>query len=164
MAWENKVYNIYKRVFKNYEYDKNTLSPINLKKLCATLNITLIPYDNKSELNYISVDGFSKMKNNKFYIFFNKNKHQHRIKFTIAHEIGHILLNHFNDISTIIANSGIDEQKEWEANMFARLLLAPPKITTKLKDEEIAEKLNISKEMAKIVSKMKYKDYHYLYE
>lgn len=47
------------------------------------------------------------------FIFFNKNKHKHRIKFTIAHELGHIMLNnHFNNISIpLITKFGIDEQK-----------------------------------------------------
>lgn len=157
MTWENKVYNIYKRKFHNVSFK----FPVNVFALCNHLKIKIIDYNNISDLTYISKDGFTKYKNNKYYIFLNKDIPEKRQRFTIAHELGHIFLGHFKcgNFPFLIANSGIDEQKEREANLFARLLLAPPKLTVYLKDDEVAKTLNISDDMAKIVNKLKYKDF-----
>ncbi|MFR4987352.1 MAG: ImmA/IrrE family metallo-endopeptidase [Lachnospirales bacterium] len=53
--------------------------------------------------------------NNKYLIFYNNNDNRGRIRFTIAHELGHYFLNHteHNDIN------------EKEADCFARNLLCP---------------------------------------
>lgn len=52
-----------------------------------------------------------------------------RIRWTLAHEIGHIVLGHFNYDETFLLRGGLDEQKysvlELEANAFAAELLAP---------------------------------------
>ncbi|KIV57537.1 hypothetical protein TS65_09985 [Aneurinibacillus migulanus] len=60
-----------------------------------------------------------------------------RIRWTIAHELGHFILRH-NEITdkTIIARNSLSKHEydafEKEANCFARTLLAPPKVITAL--------------------------------
>ena len=157
--WKNKVYKFYANfIFKNglLKYPLNTL------EICKKMNINIIEYDNNSKCCYISKDGFSKFKNNKYYIFLNKENSCDRKKFTISHELGHIILNRFKDNDPLIAHCGINEQKEWEANMFARLLLAPPHLTYNLDKKEISKKLKISKTMSEIVFEYKEIDYNNL--
>lgn len=157
--WKNKVYKFYINfVFKNglLKY------PLDILEICKKMNINIIEYDDSSKCCYISKDGFSKFKNDKYYIFLNKNNSNNRKKFTISHELGHIILNHFKDNEPLIAHCNIDEQKEWEANMFARLLLAPPHITYKLDKKEISKKLKISKQMSDIVFEYRKMDYNNL--
>lgn len=52
----------------------------------------------------------------RFLIVYNDSKIKTRIRFTIAHEIGHIVLGHKES----------NEETESEANFFARQLLVPP--------------------------------------
>lgn len=63
-------------------------------------------------------------------IYVNKDDIPARKRFTVAHEIGHIILHHplnekpFEKIDYRGANSTFD-RKEWEANRFAAALLMP---------------------------------------
>ena len=77
------------------------------------------------------ISGFLLRANGRHTIFLNKNDPVNRKRFTIAHEIGHLQLNHLESgekASTIFRNSatsqGIDE-KEIAANAFAAELLMP---------------------------------------
>ncbi|WP_328801993.1 ImmA/IrrE family metallo-endopeptidase [Paenibacillus sp. LX16] len=81
--------------------------------------------------------------------YYQKSKHQYlilyndtvdnvgRVRWTIAHELGHFILKH-NEISakTIIARNSLTKKEyiafESEANCFARTLLAPPKVISAL--------------------------------
>jgi Zn-dependent peptidase ImmA (M78 family) len=56
-------------------------------------------------------------------IGYNKSQHQHRQRFTVAHEIGHLLLGHTSGSFILDLNSGKPE--EIEANQFAAELLMP---------------------------------------
>lgn len=70
-----------------------------------------------------SNDGFAVKSRQKTAIFINPTIiSPQRIRFTIAHELGHILLGHLN-MDTCTQN---DDEKEWQANVFASRLLAPP--------------------------------------
>ncbi|SKA63547.1 protein of unknown function [Succinivibrio dextrinosolvens DSM 3072] len=54
---------------------------------------------------------------------------QHRARFTIAHEFGHIMLNHFSEISLNRGSEGEIKtfcNSEWQANEFAGWLLVDP--------------------------------------
>lgn len=67
-----------------------------------------------------------------------------RQRFTIAHELGHILLHHFN---SNLSNEYIEK----EANMFAIRLLAPTCIIKELNIntvDQLAKTFNISAEAA----------------
>ena len=63
-------------------------------------------------------------------IYVNQNDIPQRQRFTISHEIGHIILHHqvgegeFKMVDYRGANNSYD-QKEWEANAFASALLMP---------------------------------------
>ena len=79
-----------------------------------------------------SDDGFTIKKGCKFFIFLNDRKPKNRIRFTIAHELGHIESGHLDKINclglTMTAHYDNDSQSvifENEANSFARNLLAP---------------------------------------
>ena len=71
-----------------------------------------------------------------------------RIRWTIAHELGHFILKH-NEITnkSIIARSSLTEEEyeifEKEANCFARTLLAPPPVITNLGKIDIYDIANI---------------------
>lgn len=65
-------------------------------------------------------------------ILYNKNHHIHRIRWTIAHELGHLFLDHRCH----------SDGNEWAANRFARYLLMPLPV---LKQLGIVEPYHISK-------------------
>lgn len=77
-----------------------------------------------------------------------------RIRFSIAHEIGHIILEH--PFVTCIARNGYVEKRNYgsyevEANTFAQCLLLPtPMITINDTIESLSQKFDVSKEVAKI--------------
>lgn len=110
--------------------------PVNLKKICDINHYTLFAYstleESLQEYAYNeSDDGFSVLtKFNglyKYFIYYNDlgNSHE-RIRFTIAHEIGHIRLGHHE-------NKEIPyEEAESEANHFAKYLLSPHPVSDKL--------------------------------
>lgn len=79
-----------------------------------------------------------------------------RIRWTIAHELGHFILKH-NELSarTIVARNSLSDEEyeifEKEANCFARTLLAPPGVITSLGIEDptmLSELCGISFEAA----------------
>ena len=81
-------------------------------------------------------------------IAYNKNHHVHRQRFTVAHEIGHLLLGHINFSSDNKPN----EDEEKEAQIFASELLMPlDLLKNDLKSgcidmDELAKKYWVSKE------------------
>lgn len=82
--------------------------------------------------DYINInDGRSyKYDDNAYFIVYNDSKPHKRIRFTIAHELGHILLGHLEDSITEIDRGGISaelyEELENQADVFAGNFLAPP--------------------------------------
>lgn len=103
-------------------------------------NITVVGTDLKK------LDGFTLKKDENYLLAYdNVNFHEHRIRFSIAHEIGHILLGHFN--SSCVDDDYYRRIKDKEANVFAGTLLMPSKILY-LKNAknkfEIADELSVS--------------------
>lgn len=109
--------------------------PIDVFKLCKDMNITVIPYSDLSPKEQIaaytaSQDGFfSEIEDvNSAYlvIFYNDTMMNERIRFTILHEIGHIVLGHkeHSDVA------------EAEANFFAKYAIAPPPIVDTIHPED----------------------------
>lgn len=76
----------------------------------------IIPVNMFGTINY----DFNK---NKYIITINKDHHPNRQRFTVAHELGHYMLNHGNKIDTLYQN--MNELDEIEANKFADELLIP---------------------------------------
>lgn len=65
-----------------------------------------------------------------YLIVYNNQKPATRIRFSLAHELGHIVLGHLNDARTELERGGLDDVTyhilEGEANTFAGNFLAPP--------------------------------------
>lgn len=77
-----------------------------------------------------NISGFLVRSDHQHTIFLNKKEPMNRKRFTIAHEIGHLKLNHLSneETSTIFRDSTSSEgihQKEVTANAFAAELLMP---------------------------------------
>ena len=120
------------------------------------LDIYVYPYIGLSILNYynLKVKLFSDPVNEAFVesniIHINKNFSRTRGRFTIDHELGHILLNHENLTHTVhIENNNIEE---YRANIFARGLLMSAVVLKELnciEPEDIANLCNVSLQSAK---------------
>lgn len=86
-----------------------------------------------------------------------------RRRWTLAHELGHILLNHLtiSNNTKIFRNNLSDEEYEWmeiEANRFASLLLANPIILYKLKIKSTNDIMKICK-LSEEASNYRFSDY-----
>lgn len=84
-----------------------------------------------------SEDGAAVSQGSRYIIFYNELKWKQRIRFTIAHEMGHIFLNHHREsgIPILMAGGVGDDQYhrlEHEADCFARNLICPAYHTNKL--------------------------------
>lgn len=123
-----------------FKYNVDRL-PVAMKKLCKDMNLLCYSYEDGKELieryklqPFTINDGFSKIIKNRYLIFYNETIQPHaRKRFTVAHEIGHIVLGHLTQDSTA-CRSGVslwnrtgDEPNPMEAaaNVFASRLLAP---------------------------------------
>lgn len=101
--------------------------PVEPEDICRKLGI----FFQEDRLNK-SKEGCSFKEDGKYGILINNRvKNERRKKFTFAHEIGHIQLNHLKDIKYImclsedIENYKTDKTKEAEANRFASELILP---------------------------------------
>lgn len=156
------------------------------RNLIKKFNITKYPIDLLNILDiknykYIEVNNWENNinallihKNNCIYLAVNGNHHDHRKRFSIAHEIGHLILNHdltyykreitFDDIPFSVIKEHIQVEKylETEANIFAGEILVPLNILkqefNKLPyksdmakmSEELSKVFNVSKEVISI--------------
>lgn len=109
--------------------------PINLNVIIKYYNIRVIFYSHSKLYKIfnpekISEDGFATVINGQKTIFINDNIHTRgRRRFTLGHELGHVLLNHTLD-DIIVPRKTYeydDEMKplEMQANVFSRDILAP---------------------------------------
>lgn len=115
-----------------------TCVPISGFEIAVKMRIKVTQYSAYSkEIRAIllkeSLDGFSMMVDNKWYIFYNDEKSYRRINFTIMHEIGHIVLDHTED----------SELAKKEADFFAKFALAPPVLIHRMKLETVEEVYDI---------------------
>lgn len=135
--------------------------PVNLGTICKHYKIKTIPYSKFTLWSMVDPhakegDGFSLKFENQYFIVFNDSIHHlGRTRFTLAHELGHILLGHVEEI-TFYRNNEIDSdtnEQETQANIFARDLLMPAAILAALDvhtPEEIGDLCNISLQSAQI--------------
>ena len=103
---------------------------VNLAKIINHYGIYLIRYSESDYINRHSSpneDGFSRLIDCKPVIYYNDKKPIYRARFTLAHEIGHILLGHLANGETLHRNTEYDvlDVKEQQANVFARDILMP---------------------------------------
>ncbi|UZQ85085.1 ImmA/IrrE family metallo-endopeptidase [Thermoclostridium stercorarium] len=162
MYWErfenNRDYQIRNKAIKLLEMLKiDTSSAIDISKVIKLM---------KEDITWKIVDldglpGFTcyNRKKNKYKIFLDEETSERcleRIIFTMAHELGHIVLGHFNagkyDDSTCITNRRLEE----EANIFADELLMPTShiINKNMTPEQICKTYLVSESAAR--NKIKY--------
>lgn len=95
--------------------------PIKITKLCSELGIQVKLYSPKDRN-----DGMSLILDGHPVIFVAKNVAPARQRFTIAHELGHILLGHVGQYALVNREPALgDNPIEQAANVFASRLLAP---------------------------------------
>lgn len=121
--------------------------PINIVGLCRNLGIPVKYYAPKDDN-----DGKSLFVNGTPVILVSKDCSVQRKRFTIAHELGHILLGHVGKYKLVNREpSPCDNPIESEANVFASRLLAPACVLwgCKVKSaDDIAKLCNISRQAA----------------
>ncbi len=112
-----------------------TSLPVSLTQLGTRLDIRLYRYSQNAGLirdtdlaELLGADGFSLQgPSGRLMVFFNDSRDHHRIRFTVAHEYGHILLGHVDRklCSRGALISAGNAAQERDANIFASRLLAP---------------------------------------
>ena len=135
--------------------------PVNLGDIADHYNLKIILYSetNLTQLfkeDVLHGDGFVIKNRLEKQIFINDAIHnRNRRRFTLAHEIGHAVLDH--DLSVLnFRNSEIDSQtdiQEVQANVFARDILMPATVLAALNihtPEQIMKLCHISYESARI--------------
>lgn len=144
-------------ISKAYEIlilQKNLNFPIDVFNLKTNFNVKILSFSELSNISGYSIndiiklsdgsDAFKYEKDNVVLIVYNdKIKNSNRIRWSIAHEYGHIILNHKDQA----------DQNEIEANFFAANLLLPRCILKELKSKRdyidinyLQNKFSISKE------------------
>lgn len=122
----------------NIVKEYNLTYPIDPFVLCEKMGYILVKY---SDLSPEVIEKYKSKNENGFkiedsdgtiYIIYNDIKDIRIIKFTILHEIGHIVLNHLED----------SKLAETQANFFAGYLLAPPIMINDLNIENDISKIS----------------------
>jgi len=126
--------------------------PVSASKLCRQMGISLA-YGDPGPGN----DGYSTVINGSMYIVVQKGLSTGRTRFTIAHELGHILLGHVGTYHLVNREPSETENPiEHETNVFASRLLAPACVLWGCgvkSAEDISELCNISLQAARIRAK-----------
>lgn len=134
-----------------------------IRRLIKDLGIKLIRYGgyNIKDMLEVSEDGFSAVRSDGFYIFYNPDKAETRLNFTLAHELGHLTLSHHKLLNSKIIAHGGNSIIERQANIFAHNLLMPiNRVEDYLKiktTHEIAEIFEVSPAM--VSTRLKYLRY-----
>ena len=94
--------------------------PLDLEEICKNNNYLLIPIneykDHKFIKHKIDEEAYTTIYNNTYIIFY-KSDNIDRCRFSICHEIGHIVLHHIDALNC--------KEYERQANMFASRILMP---------------------------------------
>lgn len=124
-----------------FKYEINRL-PVEVKQLCERMEIRLYTYHTGAELikdyrltPHTINEGFSTNINGHDIVFYDETIRPHtRKRFTVAHELGHIVLGHVRHDSVAcrsgvtlwnMGNQSEPSPEETAANIFASRLLAP---------------------------------------
>lgn len=136
--------------------------PVDVREICRHLGCKLYSYDagwkiiSAFKLNeqVEKSDGFTVLYRDVPYIFYSGSTPEARQRFTIAHEIGHIVLGHVGEGKYTIMNrepSLRDSADETQANQFAARILAPACVLNALdavEAEQISSLCGISHQAA----------------
>jgi Zn-dependent peptidase ImmA (M78 family) len=127
-----------KKLWEKYAVDPALITkrnlkkiPINLEKVVNDLGVTIIEHEFSDDIS-----GLFLREDKALYIGVNQGHHDHRKRFTIAHEIGHYILHadnvlHYDtnslDSSSVVLfrSEGPRDLNEIEANAFAAEFLMP---------------------------------------
>lgn len=154
----------------------NVSFPVNILELVSLIpNIHISTYKEFNEsisikfgkkAEQISNEAFScKMSESSYLIFYNDDtsiKLPQRIRFSLAHELGHILLGHFDSYNGFLPRNGFGVANsliEGEADIFAGEVLCPTCLTDPVWTQKIVEQFfDVSSSVAKITidNKRKY--------
>ena len=132
--------------------------PVKVSRICGAYGVTLRSYAVGAPLIRAlglesqcgASDGFTVRGGGRCYVFYNMEQPPGRVRFTIAHELGHVLLGHLGDGEHTVYNrepSPEDAPAEHTANVFASRLLAPACVLHALEavtPEQIAAVCDIS--------------------
>ena len=110
--------------------------PVDIDTVCEKLGICVLSYDAGAEVIERAhlyrvvrdINGLTFYLGNTPVILFNERQEVKQIMFTVAHELGHIILKHVSPGDTTPAHQGPEwnaTPKEGAANQFAVRLLAP---------------------------------------
>lgn len=134
------------------DYRIGTL-PVPLNRIARNVGIKLVA---NSAVNLLNPNerGYAENVKGKWYIVYNDDDTVPAIRFTIAHELGHIFLGHdFDKGYTRTKRFAIKPQTESEADVFASRLLCPAVVLWGLNlhtTDEIAAACNVSQATARI--------------
>lgn len=96
--------------------------PVDVVEICRRLGIAVRQYDEPRPEG----DGFSTIIEGAAYICIRRGQSRQRARFTVAHELGHVLLGHVGKYTLVNREpSPHDDPVEQTANGFAARLLAP---------------------------------------
>jgi Zn-dependent peptidase ImmA (M78 family) len=121
--------------------------PVSVNQLSKQLDIKIIKNSDIHELKQ-GERGITMEIDGKWYIVFDDTESVPVCRFTIAHELGHILLGHMLTQKTKYRTFAIRDELEQSADMFAIRLLAPACVLHELQVlmvDDIARLCNISK-------------------
>lgn len=159
--------------YKNYQNARNAAwkilldckidrLPVDLNIICRTLGVRTASYQSAEALiqrrNLSAIvarsDGLSLFVENMPVVLYNRACSPERARFTVGHELGHIVLGHVSPGTVTTANrepSPHDNPQETAANQFAARMLAPACVLWGLdlhSPEEIARACHISMQSA----------------
>ena len=138
--------------------------PVKVSRICRGYGVTLRSYQVGAplirelglEAQCDISDGFTVRSGDRCYVFYNMEQPPGRVRFTIAHELGHVLLGHLGDGEHTVYNresSSENAPEEHTANVFASRLLAPACVLHALgavTPEQIAAVCDISMAAARL--------------
>lgn len=121
--------------------------PVKVVRLCKQMGIRVVYFTPETDS-----DGFSTIVDGQATVFVSDRCSRERQRFTVAHELGHILLGHVGEYELVNREpSRGDNPIEQAANVFASRLLAPACVLWALDartPEQIAELCQISRQSA----------------
>lgn len=123
--------------------------PLDIFGLCNAIGVVCVPYfvldeDDAIAANAVSEDGFTIWIEGHPIIVYNEGNKPERIRFTLAHELAHVILDHGESTS----------ETESEANWFAEYLLAPTALVVRRRindTEDVMDYFNVGNDCASYV-------------